>query len=59
MLYCERYKVRDTLAMQAMQADYADFLTVMRSQKSAVLRESAIRDAYFGTYWYYYYKKRK
>lgn len=59
VLYCERYKVRDTLAMQAMQADYADFLTVMRSQKSAVLRESAIRDVYFGTYWYYYYKKRK
>ncbi len=57
-LYCEKYKVNDTLATQAMQADYADFLDVMRAQQSPILREAAIRKDYFGTYWYYYYKKR-
>ena len=55
-MYCEKYNVTDTLLSSAIHADYSDFLTTMRSQPSHVLRESAIRSAYFGTYWYYYYK---
>lgn len=59
VLYCEKYKVRDTLMSQSLVADYADFLAVMRSQKSPVLRDAATRKTYFGSYWYYYYKSRK
>lgn len=58
LLYCERYKQRDTLIAQSMRADYADFLDVMRTNRAPVVRDAAIRDAYFGTYWYYYYKRR-
>lgn len=59
VMYCEKYNVSDTLLAPAMKADYADFLTTMREQPSRVLRESAIRSAYFGTYWYYYYRSRR
>lgn len=57
ILYCDKYNVPDTLRMPATRTDYADFMTTMRAQKTPALRESAIREAYFGTYWYYYYKK--
>ena len=56
VMYCEKYNVNDTLMTNAMKADYADFLATMRAQPTHVLREAAIRSAYFGTYWYYYYK---
>lgn len=58
VLYCDRFKEPDTLATQAMKADYADFLAVMRAYKQPELRDAAIREAYFGTYWYYYFRKR-
>lgn len=58
-LYCDRFKTPDTLTTQAMKADYADFLAVMRTYKKPVLRDAAIRDAYFGTYWYYYFRKKE
>lgn len=41
----------------AMEADYQDFMTVMRNEHNTVRRHSALRDAYFGTYWYYYFNK--
>lgn len=59
LLYCDRFKVKDTLTTQAMKADYADFLAVMRTNRRPELRDAAIRDAYFGTYWYYYFRKRQ
>lgn len=59
VLYCDRYKVKDTVMSRSMVADYADFLCIMREQRSPVLRDAAIRKAYFGTYWYYYYKRKK
>lgn len=38
-----------------LDADYEDFLKVNRRKyPSNAARESALRDAYFGTYWYYY-----
>lgn len=38
-----------------LDADYEDFLSVCRAQyASKSVRKAAIRDAYFGTYWYYY-----
>ncbi len=43
----------------AVEADYADFLSVMRANRNPVLRKSALRDSYFGTYWYYYYENTK
>ena len=39
----------------AVEADYEDFLTVMRSQHDPALRRAALRDSHFGTYWYYYH----
>ncbi len=36
-------------------ADYEDFLKVSRAgYPSPAVRKAALRDAYFGTYWYYY-----
>lgn len=43
----------------AMEADYDDFRSVMRSNRNPDVRNSLLRDAYFGTYWYYYYQKTK
>lgn len=37
------------------EADFADFMDVRRKYRGN-RRASALRDAYFGTYWYYYYK---
>lgn len=56
VMYCDKYNVPDTLLTTAMKADYSDFMTTMRAQPSHQLREAAIRSAYFGTYWYYYYR---
>ena len=39
----------------SVEADYDDFLSVMRVNKNSQLRRSALRDSFFGTYWYYYY----
>lgn len=58
VLYCDKYKVRDTLMSKTLVADYADFLTVMRQHRTPVLRGAALRKAYFGTYWYYYYRMK-
>lgn len=44
-------------AYAALCADYADCLAVMRKQRDATLRHTALRDNYFGTYWYYYYSR--
>lgn len=57
VMYCEKYNVSDTLVSPALKADYSDFLATMRSQKTHILRNAAIRSTYFGTYWYYYYSK--
>ena len=39
-------------------ADFKDFQTLQRSQQDATLRNAALREAYFGTYWYYYVKNK-
>ncbi len=41
----------------ALEADCMDFLSIMRSNRTPVIQNAALRDSYFGTYWYYYYKK--
>lgn len=56
VLYAKQKNLNDTITNNAVKADYADFLATMRSKRGKVQRHSAIRDAYFGTYWYYYYK---
>jgi hypothetical protein len=37
------------------EADYNDFLSVMRNNRNETIRYAALRDSYFGTYWYYYF----
>ncbi|MBQ9560907.1 MAG: hypothetical protein IJV10_01300 [Prevotella sp.] len=47
----------DTLRVSnAVRADYADFLAMMRSKKPKKEKQADLRDNYFGTYWYYYYR---
>ena len=52
LLHDDSLKVSD-----AVKADYSDFLAMMRSKKPKKEKQADIRDNYFGTYWYYYYKK--
>lgn len=59
VMYCKKKNITGELRDYqdaAMDADYDDFMTVMRSQRSPKLRAAALRDAYFGTYWYYFYR---
>lgn len=58
VLYCKVMNV-NIYHDSAVEADYDDFLAVMRSNRNPVLQNSALRDAYFGTYWYYYYASRR
>ncbi len=46
----------DSLKNNALATDFDDFLKLMRSTHDPIKRNSALRDAFFGTYWYYYYK---
>ena len=39
----------------SVEADYNDYLSLVRTNKDKSRRLSEIRDNYFGTYWYYYY----
>lgn len=57
VLYCRKYNKECLLKDSALAADYSDFLTLLRSNRNPVLRNAALRDAYFGTYWYYYQSK--
>lgn len=41
----------------AVRADYHDFLSLLRVRKPLLQKQADIRDNYFGTYWYYYYRK--
>ena len=59
VLYAEKMSLTDSIVSSAVKADYADFLTTMRSKKNPTHRQSAIREAYFGTYWYYYYRQKE
>ena len=38
------------------KADYFDFMNMMREKKPAKIKQADLKDNYFGTYWYYYYK---
>ena len=41
----------------AVKADYHDFLSLLREKKPMKEKQADIRDNYFGTYWYYYYRR--
>ena len=41
----------------ATKTDYYDFMNVMREKKPVKIKQADLRDNYFGTYWYYYYKR--
>lgn len=38
-------------------ADYDDFCAILKANPDPVKRNAALRDSYFGTYWYYYYSE--
>ena len=42
---------------EAVKADYKDFHELLRSKKPMHVKQADIKDNYFGTYWYYYYKR--
>lgn len=42
----------------SVEADCADFLTVMRKNRDSGNMNAILRDSYFGTYWYYFYTHR-
>jgi hypothetical protein len=53
-----RYQSLDSLKVgETIKADYYDFLQLLRSKKPIQEKQADIRDNYFGTYWYYYYKR--
>ena len=41
----------------AVRADYYDFMNVLRERKNVKEKDADLRDNYFGTYWYYFYKQ--
>lgn len=41
----------------AVRVDYHDFLSMMRAKKTKKAKMADLRDNYFGTYWYYYYRR--
>ena len=52
------HKSLDSLKVgEAVKADYYDFLQLLRSKKTMHAKQADIKDNYFGTYWYYYYKR--
>lgn len=57
VLYCKKYNSPNILASDAITTDYEDFLAVMRKYRNTSLEQSALRDAFFGTYWYFYYRE--
>ena len=47
-----------TYANSATETDYKEFQKLMRSKrKTKAEHDNALKTAYFGTYWWYYYKK--
>ena len=38
-------------------ADYDDFYAILKANPDPVKRNAALRDSYFGTYWYYYFSE--
>lgn len=45
-------------ANSAAETDYKEFMKLMRSKhKTTTEHENALKNAYFGTYWWYYYSK--
>ncbi len=52
------HKSLDSLKVgETIKADYYDFLQLLRSKKPIQEKQADIKDNYFGTYWYYYYKR--
>lgn len=37
--------------------DYDDFCAILKANRDPVRRNAALRDSYYGTYWYYYYSE--
>lgn len=46
-------------SLPEMEADFADFQEMIKKNPDKVLRESALRDSYGNTYWYYYYFRKE
>ena len=47
-------------ANSAMETDYAEFQKILRTKhKTKAEHDNALKSAYFGTYWWYYYKLQK
>ena len=47
----------DKREMSVEIADYDDFCAILKANRDPVRRNAALRDSYFGTYWYYYYSE--
>jgi hypothetical protein len=54
----EGYGELDSLKIDdGVKVDYNDFLAMMRAKKPMLQKQADIRDNYFGTYWYFYFRK--
>lgn len=54
----EGYGELDSLKIDdGVKVDYNDFLAMMRAKKPMLKKQADIRDNYFGTYWYFYFRK--
>lgn len=54
----EHYGELDSLKIvDGIKVDYNDFLAMMRAKKPMQIKQADIRDNYFGTYWYFYFRK--
>jgi hypothetical protein len=42
-----------------LDADYEDMKKLIKKYPDRIQRESAVRDTYGNTYWYYYYRRDK
>ena len=54
----ENFGELDSLKIDdGIKVDYNDFLAMMRAKKPMKEKQADIRDNYFGTYWYFYFRK--
>lgn len=60
LLYCRLNQLpvpKEREGIAAELADYEDFCALIRQNRDPVRCNAALRDNYFGTYWYYYWTK--
>ena len=60
LLYCMEHQLpvpKERQGVAAELADYEDFCSLIKQNPDPVRCNAALRDNYFGTYWYYYWTK--